>query len=96
VTAVLLIGLFGPVGVYFLRQAPGQAGFKAIFTSAAVGLTYLGIGFIGGGFEIVTSQMMTPGSVIGFAIFFIVLLVSAVWPRRASAKPPLQFPTASS
>lgn len=94
--AVLMIGLFGPVGIYFLRQAPGQAGFKAIFTSVAVGLTYLGIGFIGGGFEIITSQMMTPASVISNTIFFSVLLVAAIWPRRLNAKPPLQLPTVPS
>lgn len=95
VTAMLLIGLFGPVGAYFLRSAPRQMGFKAKFTSVAVGLTYLGIGLIGGGFEIVTGQMMTPSSVTSFTIFFSVLLVAAIWPRRSSTKSSLQLPTAS-
>ena len=95
VTAMLLIGLFGPVGAYFLRSAPRQTGFKAKFTSVAVGLTYLGIGLIGGGFEIVTSQMMTPTSATSFAVFFSVLLAAAIWPRRPGAKPSLQLPTAS-
>jgi hypothetical protein len=94
--ALLMIGLFGPVGLYFLRSAPRQAGFKAIFTSATVGLAYLGIGLIGGGFEIVTSQMMTPKSVISNTIFFSVLLVAAIWPHRANARPPLQLPNTPS
>jgi hypothetical protein len=87
VIAVLLIGLFGPVGVYFLRSAPRQTGFKAKFSAAALSLAYLGIGLIGGGFEIVTGQIMTPTSVISNTIFFSVLLVGVAWPRRASAKP---------
>ncbi len=95
VIAVLLIGLLGPVGFYFLRSAPRQTGFKAIFTSVALGLAYLGSGLTGGGFEIVTGQVITPTSAIGFTIFFSVLLVAAIWPRRANAKPPLQLPTAS-
>jgi hypothetical protein len=96
VMAVLLIGLLGPVGLYFLRSAPRQTGFKAIFTSVALGLAYLGSGLTGGGFEIVTGQVMTPTSIIGFTIFFSVLLIAMIWPRRASAKPPMQLPTASS
>lgn len=93
VIAALLIGLYGPVGVYFLRAAPRQTGFKAVFTSLAVGLAYLGIGLIGGGFEIVTAQMMTPSSVTSITVFFSVLLIAAVWPRRAGAKPTVQLPT---
>jgi len=96
VIAALLIGLLGPVGAYFLRSAPRQTGFKSIFISLAVGLAYLGSGLIGGGFEIVTGQVMTPTSIIGFTIFFSVLLIAMIWPRRASAKPPMQLPTASS
>lgn len=93
VIGVLLIGLFGPVGLYFLRSAPRQAGFKAIFNSLALGLAYLGIGLIGGGFEIVTGQIMTPTSMISNTIFFTILLIAAAWPRRANAKPPLHLPT---
>jgi len=92
VIGVLLIGLFGPVGIYFLRSTPRQTGFKAKFSSVALGLAYLGIGLIGGSFEIVTSQIMTRTSVISNTIFFSVLLIGVIWPRRTNAKPPTQPP----
>jgi hypothetical protein len=80
-TAVLMVGLFVPVGVYFLRQAPRQNGRKAVFTSAVVGMVYLGTGLIAGGFEIITGELMTRTSVIGYDIFFTILLMVALWPR---------------
>jgi hypothetical protein len=85
-TAVLMVGLFVPVGLYFLRQAPRQSGRKAVFTSAVVGMVYLGTGLIAGGFEIITGELMTRTSVIGYDIFFTILLVVALWPRTANAK----------
>lgn len=80
--AVLLIGLFVPVGLYFLRVAPRQKGFKAMFTSVAFGVAYIGIGLITGGFELLTGQIMTRTSVFGNDIFFTFLLIAALWPRR--------------
>lgn len=84
-TATLMVGLFVPVGVYFLRQAPRQSGRKAVFTSAVVGMVYLGTSLIAGGFEVVTGELMTPTSVIGYDIFFTILLVVALWPRPANS-----------
>jgi len=82
------------VGLYFFRAAPKQASSKAVITSAAFGLAYLGIGLIGGGFEIVTGQLMTRTSVISNTIFFSILLVGVIWPRRGGAKPSIKLPTA--
>jgi hypothetical protein len=82
VIAILMIGLFVPVGLYFLREAPRQTDFKAKLNSVAVSLAYLGIGLIGGGFEIATGQIMTRTSVFSNTIFFSVLLIGVIWPRR--------------
>ena len=91
VIAGLMIFLFVPVGIYFLRLAPRQSGFKAVLNSVVFGLVYLGIGLINGGFEIATGQVMTPTSVFGIILFFIFLLVVAIWPRPNS-KPSVQAP----
>lgn len=85
-TAVLMISLFVPVGLYFLRQAPRQSGRKAALTSAVVGSVYIGTGLVAGGFEIITGELMTHTSVIGYDIFFVILLVVALWPRSANAR----------
>lgn len=82
-TAFLLVALFVPVGVYFLRQAPRQSNFKGALRSAIVGLVYLGTGLIGGGFIVVTGELMTPTSVVGLDIFFTILLVAALWPHSS-------------
>jgi len=91
-TAVLMVGLFVPVGLYFLRQAPRQNGFKAISTSAIVGMVYVGTGLVAGGFEIITGELMTPTSVISYDIFFTILLVVALWPRQDRAQPSVPAP----
>lgn len=95
-TAVLMIALFVPVGAYFLRQAPRQIGNKAILTSAVVGMVYLGTGLIAAGFEIITGELMTRTSVIGYDIFFTILLTAALWPRPAGAKSPINLSVKSS
>lgn len=89
-TAALMVGLFVPVGLYFLRQTPRQNGRKAVLTSAVVGLVYVGIGLVAGGFEIVTGELMTRTSVVGYDIFFTILLIVALWPRPGNTKPPLR------
>lgn len=95
VIAGLMIFLFMPVGIYFLRLAPRQTGFKAILNSVVFGMVYLGIGLINGGFEIATGQVMTHTSVFGITLFFIFLLIGAIWPRRPSPKPSVQIPGAA-
>lgn len=92
--ALLIIALFVPVGIYFLRLAPRQTGFKARLNSVIFGIVYIGIGLVNGGFELVTGQMMTTTSVYGIILFFIFLLIAALWPRRAGAKPSVQIPGA--
>lgn len=82
VIAGLMIGLFVPVGLYFLKVAPRQKGSKAILTSATFGLVYVGTGLITGGLEIFYSQLMTPGSMAGESVFFTLLLIATLWPRR--------------
>ena len=92
VIAGLMIGLFTPVGIYFLRLAPSQSGLKSRLNAIAFGLVYLGVGFISGGFEIATGQMVTRASAPGLTVFFIILLLAGIWPRRPSAKSPLPLP----
>lgn len=96
VIAGLMIFLFVPVGVYFLRLAPRQSGFKAVMNSVVFGVVYLGIGLTNGGFEIATGQVMTPKSVYGITLFFIFLLIVAVWPRKPNRKPAVQVPEGGS
>jgi hypothetical protein len=91
VIAVLMFGLFAPVGLYLLRMAPRQDSFKSMLTSLGLSVAYLGIGIIGGGFEIVTGQIMTRASMPSNTLFFTFLLVAVLWPRRADAKPPLRL-----
>lgn len=85
VIAGLMIGLFTPVGLYFLKVAPQQQGSKAIFTSATIGVVYVGIGLITGALEIFYSRLMTPGSIAGETVFFVFLLIAALWPRRGAS-----------
>lgn len=89
--AVLMFGLFAPVGVYLLKMVPEQDSFKSMLTSIGLSAAYLGIGLIGGGFEIVTGQIMTRASMPSNTLFFTFLLVAVLWPRRADAKNPLQL-----
>ncbi|HUY84928.1 MAG TPA: hypothetical protein VMU97_00220 [Candidatus Dormibacteraeota bacterium] len=95
VIATLMIFLFVPVGIYFLRLAPRQSGFKAVLNSVIFGMVYLGIGLTNGGFEIATGQVMTHTSVFGITLFFIFLLIGALWPRRSNHKPAVQIPAAA-
>lgn len=86
VIAALMIFLFVPVGIYFLRLVPKQTGFKARLNSFGFGAVYLGIGLINGGFEIATGQVMTHASIFGITLFFALLLLVAAWPRRTAGR----------
>lgn len=81
----LLIVLLVPVGLYFLRLAPRQNGLKAILNSVVYGLAFSCIGLMSGGFELVTGRVITPKTAPGILIFFIALLIIALWPQRAAA-----------
>lgn len=86
VIGIVLVGLFVPVGLYFLRSAAKQTKPKAILTSLALGLVYVGVGFFTGGLELLAGQVITPKSAIGDLAFFGIMLAVLAWPRRA--KPP--------
>jgi len=83
VIGVVLVGLFVPVGIYFLRSATKQTQPKAILTSLALGLVYVGVGFFTGGLELFAGQVITPKSAIGDLAFFGIMLAVLAWPRRA-------------
>jgi hypothetical protein len=88
VLGLLLIGLFIPVGLYFLRAASRQEGTKAVLTSLCLGLVYVGVGFFTGGIELLTGQVMTPRSAVFDLAFFFVMFSVLLWPHRAVAKVP--------
>lgn len=88
VVGLVLIGLFIPVGLYFLRSASEQTQIKPILTSLSLGLVYVGIGIFTGGIELLTGQVITPKSAIIDLAFFIVMFSVLLWPHRAVAKVP--------
>jgi hypothetical protein len=88
VIGVVLVGLFVPVGIYFLRSAAEQTHVKPILTSLSLGLVYIGIGFFTGGIELLTGQVITPRSAIFDLAFFFVMFSVLLWPHRATAKVP--------
>ncbi len=88
VVGIVLMSLFIPVGLYFLRSASQQSHPKAILTSLALGLVYVGVGFFTGGIELLTGQVITPKSAIFDLAFFIVMFSVLLWPHRAAAKVP--------
>jgi hypothetical protein len=86
IIGVLLIGLFVPVGVYFLRSAVKQTKSKAVLNGVALGLVYVGVGFFTGGIELLTGQVITPKSAIGDTAFFSIMLVALAWRRRPGVR----------
>ncbi len=85
VIGVILMSLFIPVGIYFLRSAAQQSHTKAILTSLTLGLVYVGVGFFTGGIEILAGQVITPKSAIFDLAFFTVMTSVLLWPHRAVA-----------
>jgi hypothetical protein len=92
VIGVVLIGLFVPVGIYFIRSASQQEHTKAILTSLTLGLVYIGVGFFTGGIELLTGQVITPVSAIGDLAFFIVMFSVLMWPKHAPARTKVPTP----
>jgi hypothetical protein len=86
VVGVVLITLFIPVGIYFLRSASHQAHVKAMLTSLSLGLVYVGIGFFTGGIELLVGQVITPRSAIFDLAFFIVMFSVLLWPHRVKSQ----------
>ncbi|HVI60623.1 MAG TPA: hypothetical protein VM535_00520 [Candidatus Saccharimonadales bacterium] len=94
IIGVVLISLFVPVGVYFLRSASKQAHLKAMLTSLSLGVVYIGIGVFTGGIELLVGYVITPRSAIFDLAFFIVMFSVLLWPRRVLAK--TKLPSTSS
>jgi hypothetical protein len=88
VIGLVLMGLFIPVGIYFLRSAARQEHTKAILTSLTLGLVYVGVGLFPGGIELLSGQVITPRSAVFDLAFFFVMFSILLWPRRAQAKAP--------
>ncbi len=88
VVGVVLMSLFVPVGIYFIRSASKQTHIKAILTSLSLGLVYVGIGFFTGGIELLVGQVITPRSAIFDLAFFVVMFSVLLWPKRATAAAP--------
>lgn len=89
VVGLVLMSLFIPVGIYFLRSAGQQTNTKAILTSLTLGLVYIGVGFFTGGIELVAGQVITPLSAIFDLAFFAVMAGVLLWrPHRAAVKVP--------
>jgi len=95
IIGLMLILLFVPVGIYFLRSVGHQANLKAKLNSLALGILYVGIGLSTGGMELLTGQVLTPRLAIPDAILFVVLVVALLWPRHPSAQT-TAAPTANS
>ena len=85
IIGVMLIGLFLPVGFYFLRAASQQAQFRGALISLVLGIVYIGIGILTGVVELVAGEVITPSSARGDLTFFLVLLAVLLWPRRIKA-----------
>lgn len=88
VIGLILLSLFIPVGIYFLRSASQQAHTKAILTSLTLGVVYVGVGLFTGGIELLAGQVITPVSAIADLAFFTVMTSVLLWPRHAAVKVP--------
>jgi hypothetical protein len=82
VIGLVFLSLFTPVGVYFLQSARKETRPKTVLTALGLGLVYVGVGFFTGGVELLTGQVITPISAIGDLVFFSIILMVLLWPRR--------------
>lgn len=96
VIAILMVGLFVPVGIYFIRAASFQNGMKATATSFMLGLMYVGIGLSTASQELIARQLLTPYSAVVNLIIAAFLLTALLLPWKLSVKlpAPVQQPQA--
>jgi len=87
---MLMIGLFVPVGAYFIRAASRQIGPKATVTSFVLGMMYVGIGLSTGSEELVTGQIISPASAIVNILISAMLLIALVMPWQLKVMLPGQ------
>jgi hypothetical protein len=94
VIAALVIVLFVPVGIYFIRAASLQNSMKTAVTSFALGLMYVGIGLSIASEEIIARQLLTPAAAIANLVIASLLLVALVlpWHLRVRLPAPIQKP----
>ena len=90
VIAMLVIILFVPVGIYFMRAASHQRSVKATATSFVLGMMYAGIGLSLASEEVISGQIVTPASAVVNIIISAMLLTSLLLPWRLSVKLPEQ------
>ena len=90
VITLMMLGLFVPVGIYFIRAASGQTGIKATAISFVLGMMYVGIGFSTGSQEVINGQIISPASAIVNLIISAMLLTSLVMPWQLGVKLPGQ------
>lgn len=86
IIGIMLLILFVPVGIYFLRSVARQAHLKAKLSSLALGLLYVGIGVSTGGLELLTGQVLAPVLAIPDAILFVILLIALLWPHHPATQ----------
>lgn len=88
--AMLMIILFVPVGIYFIRAASWQSGLKATVTSFVLGMMYAGIGLSVASEELIARQLVTPASAIVNLLIAVMLLTALLAPWQLGVKLPAQ------
>lgn len=83
---LLFGGLFIPVGLHFMKATMRQSGFKDRFVTFVLGSVYAGVGISIAVHLLTVRHVVSPASSVGNLIFFILLLVAIIWPRREKAK----------
>jgi hypothetical protein len=95
IIAILMVSLFVPVGIYFIRAAGKQSGAKATVTSFALGMMYVGIGLSTASEELLARQLLTPYSAIVNLLIAAMLLVALILPWRLTVKLPAPIQAAA-
>jgi hypothetical protein len=90
VIVVMMIGLFVPVGLYFIRATAHQIGPKATVTSFVLGMMYAGFGLSAASQELISGQIVSPSSAITDIIISAMLLIALVLPWQLSVRLPGQ------
>ena len=90
VIAVLMIILFVPVGIYFIRAASWQSGLKATVTSFVLGMMYVGIGLSIASEELIAKELVTPASAVVNLLIAVMLLTALLAPWKLGVQLPAQ------
>jgi hypothetical protein len=90
VIIIMMLTLFVPVGLYFIRAAHKQVGLKAIMTSYMLGTMYAGIGLSTSSQELFTRQIISPSSAIVNIVISALLLFALVMPWQLGFRMPVR------